>query len=64
MDSEISVNIKSLRKFANDKLPWNSILRELLLSESDLMDAEEFLVKMEVWLRLLRIESNKDHYRE
>ena len=34
----------------------NSMLRELVISEADELDAEEYLIKMGVWLRLLRFE--------
>ncbi|MEM2507398.1 MAG: hypothetical protein QXF61_10190 [Nitrososphaeria archaeon] len=59
MNSEKVINIKSLRKFVDDKFPGNSLIKYLVLSEPDQMPAEEFLVKMKLWLRLLRMESNK-----
>ena len=49
------VNIKGVKAFALD-LPKNSRLRDLILSENDEMDVQEFLSKMDLWLKLLRME--------
>ena len=48
------VSIVGLKQFAVTRLPKGSALRELLLSERDELAAEEFLAKMDVWLKLLR----------
>jgi len=48
------VDIRSLRKLAEERLPRGSPLRELLLTERDELEAREFLAKLDVWLRLLR----------
>lgn len=53
------VDISRLKGFALRQLPQGSQLRELMMSESDEMAAEELLVKMGIWLRLLDIELNK-----
>jgi len=50
---EKKLNIQGLKRFALDKLPRDSPLRELLLSERDELDKSEFLAKMDVWLKLL-----------
>jgi len=51
--SNKSLNIKSLKRFAYEHLPTNSTLRDLILAEPDQISAQEFLIKMETWLRLL-----------
>jgi len=45
------VNIKSLKVFAA-KLS-ESVLKDLLLIETDVLDTNEFLVKVDVWLKLI-----------
>lgn len=48
------VSIVALKKFAEERLPRESTLREVLLTERDELSAGEFLAKLDVWLRLLR----------
>lgn len=45
-----------LKEFAISALPEGSALRNVLLSERDEVDVDEFVAKMDVWLRLLRME--------
>ena len=45
------VNIGRLKTFAAH-LPRNSALRELLLTEKDELEANDFLSKISLWLRL------------
>lgn len=47
------VNIRHLKNFASKTLPRDSIVRDLLLSEKDVLDAQEFVGKMEIWIKLL-----------
>jgi hypothetical protein len=49
------VNIKSLQVFALNLLR-NSRLRDLILAENDEIDVQEFLMKMNLWLKLFRME--------
>ena len=49
------VNIRGLKAFVL-KLPKNSRLRDLILAEDDEIDVQEFLSKMDLWLKLLRME--------
>ena len=51
------INIRSLKNFAFEKLPKSSILRELLLDEKEELWMEEFLAKLDLWLKLLRMEN-------
>jgi hypothetical protein len=46
------VNIEKLKEFALDKLPRNSALREVLISEEDELDVKIFMARLPVWLRL------------
>jgi hypothetical protein len=48
------VNIGTLKQFASQVLPKDSPQRDLLLTEKDELPAEEFIVKLEIWLKLLR----------
>ena len=59
MTTQIShkVNLKKLKEYALTNLPKNSHLRDLVLSEKDEIDAEEFVVKISMWLKLIRMES-------
>lgn len=51
-----AVNISGLKSFATESLPCISRLRAVLLSERDQLTPEDFLAKMDVWMRLLNIE--------
>ena len=53
-----AVNISELKRFAAKRLPINSPLRNVLLSERDQLTAKDFLVKMDIWIRLLNIEKS------
>jgi len=48
------VNLRNLKQYAMAKLPSRSPLREVLLNESDEIDAMEYLAKLKTWLVLLR----------
>jgi len=56
-----SVNTISLKKFANCNLGDHQLLKELLLEEQSELSAEEFLIKISVWLKLLRKEEEKSN---
>lgn len=49
-------NIRRLKKFAMNKLPTNSGLRDVILVEKDELSREEFLAKMDIWLNLFKKE--------
>jgi hypothetical protein len=49
------VNIKKLKEFALEKLPKNSALREILISEEDKMDITVFLARLPLWLKLSKL---------
>jgi len=50
-----SVHLEQLKRFALG-LPPSSTLRSVLLAERDTLTMDEFLAKMETWLRLARLE--------
>jgi len=49
------VNIQKLKKFALEKLPKNSALREVLISEEDKLDITVFLARLPLWLKLSQL---------
>jgi len=50
------VETKRLKQWAYASLPASSSLREVLLQENDNQTIEEFLAKMDIWLKLCRLE--------
>jgi hypothetical protein len=48
------ITIRSLKSFAADYMPQTCVVRDLLLTDDDELEVMEFLVKMDVWLRLLK----------
>lgn len=48
-----SVDLESLKRWADVKLPTSSTLRRVILLEKRILAAEEFLAKMDVWLKLI-----------
>jgi hypothetical protein len=47
-----------IKKWARVNLPVNSSLRQVLLLERDELGAEEFINKIDVWLKLLDLEAS------
>ncbi|MEM3697092.1 MAG: hypothetical protein QXQ94_06285 [Candidatus Bathyarchaeia archaeon] len=54
------VSIKKLKEFAIYKLPKNSALREILISEENELDINVFLARLPVWLKLSRFLKDED----
>ena len=52
-----TVDVRRLKDFAL-RLPRAAVLRDLLLTEDDELDVKEFIVKMDLWLKLLNRESS------
>lgn len=48
------IETSDFRRFAQEKLPSSSILREVLKEENDELTVEEFLAKMDIWCLLFR----------
>lgn len=51
------INMKGLHRFAKEKLPKESILREIILMEKAELTPQQFLDRLEIWLRLLNREN-------
>jgi len=51
------LDMRRLKDFAMRNLPEDSKLRILILSEKDELDAKEFIAKLGIWLKLLKLES-------
>ncbi len=47
------INTASLRRFALEKLPKESVLRQVILAEKEELTPEEFIARIEIWSRLL-----------
>ncbi|MEE9116875.1 MAG: hypothetical protein V3U09_08265 [Thermoplasmata archaeon] len=54
---DTKVSTEGLRRFVLEKLPKESVLREVILSGKEELTAEEFMAKMEVWLVLFNHEN-------
>lgn len=56
--SKRKIDIRRIRRFAQERLPIDSPLRDVLLAEKDELSIQDFLAKMDVWLKLLRREAS------
>lgn len=54
------VNVHPLKRMAAKVLPDDSILRRVLLSEPDSLEAGEYVAKLGTWLVILREEMTTD----
>jgi len=54
------IDISKLKKFAYKRLPRRSQLRDLIISEKELLCIDEFLAKIEVWLKIARYDLQKN----
>jgi len=52
------VNIVNFKRYMTEKIPINSKLKGIILAERDELEVEVFLAKMDVWLKLLALESS------
>lgn len=52
--TENKVSIQRLKNFAYEKIPKSHILHTLLLSEPEELEATELVIKIGVWLKLIR----------
>ena len=51
-----TVDIRSLKELAMRIMPKESVLRDIIPGDKDELSAEEYIAKVDVWLRLLRRE--------
>lgn len=56
LETKRRILMRELKDFAFEKLPRGSALRDVLLAEDDELDADVFLAKTDVWLKLLNRE--------
>ena len=54
------INISKLKEFAYKRLSRRSQLRDLIISEKELLCIDEFLAKIEVWLKIARYDLQKN----
>jgi len=52
------LDIHGLKHWAKENLPRTSQIRKILLLERDYLAVEEFLAKMDLWLKLIDLENN------
>ena len=52
------LDIQGLKRWAKDILPKTSQIRSILLLERELLTVEEFIAKMDIWLKLIDMETN------
>jgi len=57
MTEPAKLSTKALKIFAEQNL--TGTLREVILLEKDELEPQEFLAKVEIWLRLLRMEASR-----
>ena len=53
------INITSLKSLVRSELPHGAPLREVVLAERDELTEDEYLLKTEIWLKLLRSDYGK-----
>jgi hypothetical protein len=53
------IDMRSLKEFALRELPADWPLREILLAEKDEIEADEFIVKVPIFLRLSSLKNKK-----
>ena len=53
------IDMRPLKIFTTEKLPKDSIVRELISGERDTLTAQEFVIKAEMWLRLFGTDKSK-----
>jgi len=58
MERSENVNIYRIKHWATANLSAISHLRVILLLEGDLLTVDEFLAKMDIWLKLIELEGH------
>jgi len=56
--SSNKLDLRPLKSFVREKLPRKNVLRKVLLTEKDEIDRNEFMAKIDVWLKLLDIDNS------
>lgn len=52
------VDIRRLKQWANTNLRRHPKLREIILLDQDQLTPEEYLTKLDIWLKLFQIEKH------
>ena len=52
------LDIHGLKHWVKENLPRTSQIRSILLLERDYLAVEEFIAKMDLWLKLIDLENN------
>jgi hypothetical protein len=50
------LDLRPLKKFVIEHLPVDSSLRDVILTDDDLVTPPEYLMRLRIWLKLLRLE--------
>ena len=59
MSDAFSIDIRPLKRFAIESLSHDSVLRNILLGEEELVPATLFIGRTKIWLQLLKIKETK-----
>jgi hypothetical protein len=62
MTSGKRIDMGRLKVFVIEKLPPDSIVRELILSETDSLTPQEFLLNVKIWLKLFNKKGSEKEY--
>ncbi len=54
------VDIRRLKQWANTNLRKHPKLREIILLDQDQLTPDQYLTKLDIWLKLYNIENNAD----
>jgi hypothetical protein len=49
-----TVDIRKLKSLVAQQFPRDSAIHDILLTEGDIISVPDFLIKVDIWLRLLR----------
>ena len=58
--SDKLVDIRRLKELANTNLRKHPKLREIILLDQDQLTPEQYLTKLDIWLKLYNIEKKED----
>lgn len=55
-----TVSLKALKEFARKNLLVESVLRSVLLAEDDELSSQEYLAKLDTWLKVMNLEFSSE----
>lgn len=56
--SNTKLNIRPIKNFVADRISRKHVLYQIILKEQDLLEPNEFVIKLDIWLKLLAEEMN------